>query len=323
MRTTSTTLLVAFGVAVQHAVATVGLASHIAASQLRSNSIQGWIDSKSFSSPSNTDNHCNQDQQSGFDWNGLPTGDFGNYGQFDFSGFKCADSFHDKRDLLTPRNFQVNEAVTCQPDGLTCLQSKCIKGAVKKDAPSGPKISYGSGKRFSIKDLQISSSEDTELDLVYSYDNGDVCKHTAACSKGGSTIENSQCGGAIAVTFQLPKHVERSECEVGIHSVGFDCGPPSGGPQGPPSTSSSASTPSAPVSIPSVPVPVPVSSLSITYSIPKGNFSTPAKFGTAPVITPGIVPGTFPGSSAGTPPVTVSDRPSAPGSTQAVVTTVK
>ena len=212
-------------------------------------------------------------------------------------------------------------AVTCQPDGLICLQSKCIKGAVKKDAPSGPKISYGSGKRFSIKNLQISSSEDTELDLVYSYENGDVCKHTAACFKGGSSIENSQCGGAIAVTFQLPKHVERSECEVGIHSVGFDCGPPSGGPQSPPSTSSPASTPSAHVSIPSLPVPLP--SLSITYGIPKGNFSTTARFGTAPLITPGTVRGTIPGSSAGTSPVTVSDSPSVPGSTQAVVTTVK
>ena len=69
--------------------------------------MQSWIDFESFSSPSNTDNHCNPDQQVGFDWNGLPTGDFNAYGQFDFSGFKCADSFHEKRDRLTPRNFQV------------------------------------------------------------------------------------------------------------------------------------------------------------------------------------------------------------------------
>lgn len=107
MRTNSATLLVAFAIAVQHAVATASSAPGSLLPWLKSNSItQGWVDFKSFSSPSNTDNRCNNDQQSGFDWNGLSTGDFGTYGEFDFSGFKCADSFRDKRDLA-PRNFQV------------------------------------------------------------------------------------------------------------------------------------------------------------------------------------------------------------------------
>jgi hypothetical protein len=107
MRTNPATLLVTFVVAVQHAVATVSSAPGSLIPQLKSNSItQDWIDFKSFSSPSNTDNHCTNDQQNGFDWSGLSTGDFSNYGDFEFSGFKCADSFRDNRDFA-PRNFQV------------------------------------------------------------------------------------------------------------------------------------------------------------------------------------------------------------------------
>jgi hypothetical protein len=84
--------------------------------------MQGWTDFKSFTSPANTDNRCNNDQKSGFDWNELPIGDFDSYGQFGFSGFKCADSFRDKRDVLTPRNFQVSGRGIHEPDDLTAAE---------------------------------------------------------------------------------------------------------------------------------------------------------------------------------------------------------
>lgn len=70
----------------------------------------GWGDSPTFSSVSNTNNNCSADQQSGFDWSGLPTGSFNSFGGFGFGGFFCQDSFkpnNKKRSLRTRDDFQV------------------------------------------------------------------------------------------------------------------------------------------------------------------------------------------------------------------------
>lgn len=53
----------------------------------------GWSDAAPFTCPSNTDNHCNTQQSSGWDWGSLGVGSFSSYGGFDFSGFSCASSF--------------------------------------------------------------------------------------------------------------------------------------------------------------------------------------------------------------------------------------
>lgn len=198
----------------------------------------------------------------------MPTGDFGTYGGLNFQGFQCANSF-DKGDVLVSRTDQVSREEVPWPGtgGLTVRQGKCIKGSVKKDIESGPKISCDSSKSFSIKDFRISVTIDTDLVMVYGYENGDVCKHTAPCSTAGSTITNSQCGGATSVTFHLPSHSEHEDCDVGIHHVGFDCGPPV---QPPSSSSTAASSPSASL----IPYPSAPTALSISYSVSKGNYST-------------------------------------------------
>lgn len=71
----------------------------------------GWGDAPSFSSPSNCNNTCTPDQEGGFNWSGLPTGGFSNYGGFGFSGFTCQDSFQGnrKRSLETRSDFQVRK----------------------------------------------------------------------------------------------------------------------------------------------------------------------------------------------------------------------
>ena len=71
--------------------------------------------------------------------------------------------------------------------------------------------------------MQISVSFDTDLDFIYGMADGSVCKHTASCASAGSTIQNTQCGGAKSVTFKLPDSSKQTDCSIGIHSIEFDC----------------------------------------------------------------------------------------------------
>ncbi|KAL8843326.1 MAG: hypothetical protein Q9170_000184 [Blastenia crenularia] len=128
--------------------------------------------------------------------------------------------------------------------------------------------------------MHISSSEDTDLELHYGYENGQTCKQTASCSKGGSVIKNSQCGGAKSVTVKLPDTDTKSNCEVGIHSVDFNCGPAS-------------SKPPVPTFTPVYSPPVPSTPQETKpYPIPSVNTTTPAgpTGPTASVTTPETTP---------------------------------
>ena len=164
----------------------------------------GWTDANAYSCPGNTNNHCSGSQQGGYDWSGLQTGSFDSYGSNSFSGFTCSDSFG-KRDLLSKRGFQ----------------SKCITGGLD----SNPSISCGNDDTMSIDTVQISSSHDADIDCEYSMPDGSTCHETHSCSEGGSVFQNSQCGGAKSVTFKPGKNAPPG-CSIGVHSVGFHCGPP-------------------------------------------------------------------------------------------------
>jgi hypothetical protein len=96
-------------------------------------------------------------------------------------------------------------------------------------------------------------------------------------------VQNSQCGGAKEVTFKLPPG-SGSGCQIGIHSIGFDCSPPpsSSTPPKPSSTPASSKPYSAPPSsTPALPtissVPVVPSSYKpeSSYAVPSSS-STPA-----------------------------------------------
>ena len=165
-----------------------------------------WNDAAVFPNPANTDNQCTQNQQSGFDWSTLPTGSFNSFGGFQFSGFTCSNSF-------------TNTSVSKRDD----FQAKCIQGSVGKASSSSPSIACGSGQAFSITEMQVSVSFDTDIDFVFDMGGGTTCKQTTSCSASGSTITNDQCGGAQSVSFQMPDHGSDSGCDIGIHSVGFDC----------------------------------------------------------------------------------------------------
>ncbi|KAF1932946.1 uncharacterized protein M421DRAFT_416544 [Didymella exigua CBS 183.55] len=217
---------------VTRAILTTGLVGHAAAT---------WnMFENPFNSPNYNNNECSDKQKAGFDWSDLKDGDSNfSYGDFDFSGgWKCSNSFG-KRDLLTKRTFG----------------SKCIKNKVSKKQPA----SFGCDKRksgFSITHIDVSVEYDVDLELHYHMEDGSKCKQVASCSSSGSTIQNTQCGGAKSVDVYLPQHDKSDkECEIGFHNIGFDCNPGKGyNPPSPPEASKPAS--SAPPRIPTASTPV-------------------------------------------------------------------
>ena len=172
----------------------------------------GWNDAQKYSSPDNSNNQCSGDQSGGWDFNNVPTGQVGNYDGFDFSGFDCQSSFN-------TRSGKRGMKKRTQFDG------KAIVGKATKDDASCPKIA-AQNKDFSITHMQVSTDTD-DADLTFEYDmpDGSVCRQTARCGTEGSTVQNSQCGGAKQVKV-------KGDCNFGFHSIGFDCSPPVSTPTG-------------------------------------------------------------------------------------------
>ncbi|KAF2852386.1 hypothetical protein T440DRAFT_467071 [Plenodomus tracheiphilus IPT5] len=186
--------------------------------------------------PMYNNNECSEKQKGGFDWSELNDGDSNfKYGDFDFSGgWKCSSSLG-KRDSLTRRTFG----------------SKMIKNTVTHDKPASFSCDQRSSG-FSITDIDVSVEFDTELEMHYKMDDGKTCKQYATCAQGGTTLTNTQCGGAKYVDVYLSHHYkgEKSSCEIGFHHIGFDCDKgtsyvPPKGPEAPPATSSKAPPPSS------------------------------------------------------------------------------
>ncbi|KAH7088586.1 hypothetical protein FB567DRAFT_441107 [Paraphoma chrysanthemicola] len=246
------------------------------------------LSGKPFKSPQYANNECSDKQKNGFDWSDLKNGDSNfQYGDFDFSaGWKCATSVG-KRDLLSKRTF-----------GNKAIVNKC-----SKEKPA----SFGCNKKkdgFSITTIDVSVEFDTEVDLHYTMTDGSLCKQKSVpCKKEGSTIENTQCGGAKSVDVYLgSKHKgEKTECEIGFHHIGFDCSPPKeynppSPPQGPPSSAPVVSKPAS--------TPPPAESTAPPQSTPLAS-STPAS-------TPASCNG---GSGEGCPPVQTPPAQSTPAET--------
>ncbi|KAL8779597.1 MAG: hypothetical protein Q9213_006859 [Squamulea squamosa] len=208
MRTVSVSTLLAFSLGVQHAAAT------------------GWTDAKVYKNPSNTNNQCIGEQSNGLSFDDRSNGDLGDYGALNWQNLKCTDG-------LRKRTFSSNNK---SPKGFA--GGKCASGTASKNVDTSPKFSCGSNQKgMSIDHIHVSTSEDTDIELHYGYENGDVCKQTSPCNSAGKIIENFQCGGAKSVTVKLPDTDQKANCEVGIHSIGFNCGPASSKPSVPSSTS--------------------------------------------------------------------------------------
>ncbi|KAK4151442.1 hypothetical protein C8A00DRAFT_35891, partial [Chaetomidium leptoderma] len=170
-----------------------------------------------FTCPGNTDNKCTDKQQPGFSWDDLEIGDFFNYRDFNFNGWKCEDD-GDKRGRFAPRTGKRAIGGTCTSD--------------KKKSPSfgcGPVVD-----RFSLGSIHVKPEFDCDLEFHYDMPDGSTCKHRSACRKSGTTVVNRQCGGAKNVTIVYPPQPNKPKpsCSVRVPTISFDC-----------STASSTKTP--------------------------------------------------------------------------------
>ncbi|KAK4137089.1 hypothetical protein BT67DRAFT_374718 [Trichocladium antarcticum] len=170
-----------------------------------------------FTCPGNTDNKCTEKQKPGFDWNDLDFGDFFQYNDFSFSGWKCEDEAG-SRGRFAPRTGKKAIGATCHSD--------------KKKSPS-----FGCGAsvdRFSLGSILVRPEFDCDLEFHYDMPDGSKCKHRSACKKSGTTVVNRQCGGAKNVTIVYPPQPNKPKpsCTIKVPTISFDC-----------STASSTKTP--------------------------------------------------------------------------------
>ncbi|KAL2062088.1 hypothetical protein VTL71DRAFT_6354 [Oculimacula yallundae] len=224
-----------------------------------------FFDASKFSCPSNTNNQCNPQQNSGFDWVNLNLGSFQNYGDFSFSGWECAGSFGSgrKRDVISGRTFQ----------------DKCITGKASHDKAKSPSFGCGSApsvKDFSVVEFEVSVEFDCELEFHFEMPNKQKCKQKTHCSKGGSVVKNKQCGGATSVTVVYPTQTTgtgttKTACSLGVHSMSFDCSSAS--------TTKVYSTKSKPTSVKTTPATTLATTTSapVTTSKPAETTSKPAE----------------------------------------------
>ncbi|KAG6306130.1 hypothetical protein E4U45_007700 [Claviceps purpurea] len=179
----------------------------------------GFTHAPSFNTPHNVDNQCTPEQKKGWDFKDLPTGSFDKYLGFQFGGgWNCEAS---TRGMLQGRTFG-NIA-------------KIISGL----CPLNGGLDIGLGAHagvdaFSIGSIDLSTEFDVRLEFHYSMQDGSVCKHSADCKKGGSTIVNNQCGGAKKVKIVYPPQpsTSKSTCKISCHKISWHCG--NGGSPPPP-----------------------------------------------------------------------------------------
>ncbi|KAL9127959.1 MAG: hypothetical protein Q9217_003272 [Psora testacea] len=236
------------------------------------NCMQNWDKAPGLPSCQNACNECSDEQKSGLDFNNAQSGS-NSYGGLELQGFTVGSWGDGKRDFV-PRGSSEKRTYGNKKDSSN--GKKCARGSASKK--SGPSLSCGAKtKPFSINLVHLSVDQDTPVLFTYHYDHGPnagkTCTHTAKCSKGSpNAVHNTQCGGASRVECSLPPESPHESCDIGIHSVKFDCTPcsssrPPSSASSPPTSSQSSATvvtsSTAPPVVSSAPFPVPPSSSAI------------------------------------------------------------
>ncbi|KAI0552456.1 hypothetical protein F4679DRAFT_89911 [Xylaria curta] len=170
---------------------------------------------------------------------------------------------------------------------------RCITGKATSDKNNSPKISCDKSKgvqKTSIREFQVTPEFDCDLEFHYTMPDGSTCKHRSSCKSSGTTVQNTQCGGATDVTIVYPHQPDKSKdsCDYGIHHIGFDC-------EGPKPTKQHT----YPVNTPTYPVNTyPVNTPTYAVSSPSESVSTPATTPSFPPTSSG--PFTFPSYTVST-----------------------
>jgi hypothetical protein len=151
---------------------------------------------------------CTDKQKPGFSWDDLDFGDFFDYKDFNFKGWKCEDD-GERRGRFAPRTGR-----------------KVIGGVCSSDKKQSP--SFGCGARvdkFSLGSIHVKPEFDCDLEFHYDMPDGSSCKHRSPCRKSGTTIVNRQCGGAKNVTIIYPPQPNKPKpsCSIQVPTISFDC----------------------------------------------------------------------------------------------------
>ncbi|OQE40011.1 hypothetical protein PENCOP_c006G04509 [Penicillium coprophilum] len=164
-----------------------------------------WGTDLCYTSPENTDNQCSEAQENGFDLSELLDDDDWVFeGNWNFGGFHFAG--------LEPKK-------DCHESG---YGSTCLGGTLSSDDDWTIKISAEDAP-FSIRNFHLSTSEDTDVLIIYEMSDGSSCRHVASSSSDGIDVGNDQCGGAVSVEFTLPEDSKFGDCDLEIYSIDFDC----------------------------------------------------------------------------------------------------
>ncbi|KAK3367036.1 hypothetical protein B0T24DRAFT_378887 [Lasiosphaeria ovina] len=240
----------------------------------------GFNKAPPFSCPSNTDNKCTDKQKPGFNFGDLNIGPVFQYNDFTFKNFQCGAS-SGKR--FEPRT-----------------SSKFIGGTCHPDKASSPSFGCGASvEKFSLGSIHVKPEFDCDLEFHYDMPDGSTCKHRNPCSKSGTTVVNSQCGGAKNVTIVYPPQPNKPKpsCSVQVPTVSFDCSTK-------PATTKPATTTAPGTTAPGTTAP---------GTTAPGTTSTTAPGTTAPGTTAPST--TAPGTTSTTAPGTTAPGTSAPGTT--------
>ncbi|OAA75172.1 extracellular serine-threonine rich protein [Akanthomyces lecanii RCEF 1005] len=281
-----------------------------------------WTDLKPFTCPGKVPVICKPDQIPGYNWKDTPVGPIGGYGGCNFKGWTCKKKFG-RRDMLAGR----------QDDG-----SKLIEADVGVDgSDNNPVISAGDDiGTFDINSFSVESEFDARFEFHYTMPDGSVCKQSSPVSSQGTSIVNTQCGGAKSVKMVLPENQGNQKrtfgllkklCKVKCHKIDFWCKPPPGkttttppatqtttkNTPPPQTTTTQQTTPPGQTTTTSVSTP-PGQSTSSSVSTPPGQTTTssvstpPGQSTSSSVSTP---PGQSTSSSVSTPPgqTTTSSHP--------------
>lgn len=167
----------------------------------------GFQNANPFTCPQNTDNKCTDTQKSGYDFSDLPIGGFNQYKDFNwYGGWSCGSSAGKRFEPRTNGGKFI---------GATC-------GTDKSKSPS-----FGCGAnidKFSLGGMHVKPEFDCDLEFHYDMPDGSTCKQRSSCSKSGTDITNTQCGGAKNVTIVYPNQGKpQKSCSVDIHTITFDC----------------------------------------------------------------------------------------------------
>jgi hypothetical protein len=222
-----------------------------------------------FSFPGNTDNVCTDKQKPGFNWDDLDFGDFFDYKDFNFKGWKCEDD-GDSRGRFAPRTGR-----------------KAIGGVCSSDKKKSP--SFGCGARvdkFSLGSIHVKPEFDCDLEFHYDMPDGSSCKHRSPCRKSGTTVVNRQCGGAKNVTIVYPPQPNKPKpsCSIKVPTISFDCDTASS--TKPPKTKTK--TPPATTAAPPVKTTAATSEVEEPSTTPAGESSSSPPAETETKVVPGV-----------------------------------